>query len=183
MEDLPVTAFFIDIHMKKTIITIICIVLILFHLTAEIIDIAYDKTISVSSEKPATGSLTYGYENIRDGSDDTCWSNALSDDTDWVQIDLHDRYPVKGMYIRWKGAYATHYAVDISNDGEEWRRIYVNEKGTGGVNGSEEISFHGLHLKARFVKLVIVKKHNARYVTIYDLKVFGIPVVQEENDA
>lgn len=76
--------------------------------------------------KAATASSTdeddHGAGNAVDGKDDTRWSSAFEDDQ-WLQVDLGAATGFDRIVVDWEQAYPKSYAVQVSDDGKEWREL------------------------------------------------------------
>jgi CxxC motif-containing protein (DUF1111 family) len=98
----------------------------------------------------ATSSATEG-ANIAsltvDGNMTTRWSSA-QDDKAWIQFDFGSKTALGYMKLSWQDAYGKEYAIQGSDDGQNWNQIrYV----VGGKGGTEE--FFNLNANVRYVRL------------------------------
>lgn len=61
----------------------------------------------------------------------------------WMDIDLGASAEVSSLEINWQGAwvYATSYAILVSDDEENWTKVYENRQGDGGhpISASTEV--------------------------------------------
>ena len=92
----------------------------------------------VPSHSPITASSTmderYLAEFALDGDVSTRWASASAGaDPEWLMLDLGRQRLLGALALRWEAAYAAHYAVEISDEGQEWTRVYEQAAGVGGV--------------------------------------------------
>ncbi len=91
---------------------------------------------NVAQAKPATASSV---ENAAtpasaavDGNAGTRWSSAFSD-PQWIQVDLGASTAVCRVVLQWEAAYATAFAVQVSDNASTWSTITTVSNGTGGT--------------------------------------------------
>ncbi|MFF3752563.1 discoidin domain-containing protein [Streptomyces sp. NPDC002018] len=76
--------------------------------------------------RPATASSVdgdaNGAGNVTDGDSGTRWSSSYEDDQ-WVRVDLGSAVTFDRAVITWERAYAAAYAVEISDDGDDWTEV------------------------------------------------------------
>ncbi|MFE4175746.1 discoidin domain-containing protein [Streptomyces sp. NPDC056909] len=60
--------------------------------------------------------------NVTDGNPRTRWSSSFEDDQ-WVRIDLGSSVRFDRAVITWERAYAKTYAIEVSDDGDEWTEV------------------------------------------------------------
>ncbi len=65
-----------------------------------------------------------------DGDPNTRWSSPFSD-PHWLKVDTGSEATLCGFRIRWETAYSSHYRIDVSLDGDEWKTVYETEQGDG----------------------------------------------------
>ncbi|WP_299056667.1 galactose oxidase-like domain-containing protein [uncultured Nocardioides sp.] len=86
-------------------------------------DLALHRPATASSTQPAEGSdprEVYEPGSAVDGSTDTRWASAVSED-EWWQVDLGATRSVGAVRTVWETAYAARYQVRTSVDGRRWR--------------------------------------------------------------
>ena len=82
-----------------------------------------------------------------DGKSATRWASSFEDGA-WIQFDFGAPTPVGYLQLQWENAYGKQYALQTSNDGQNWTQIrYV----TNGKGGTEE--FFNLGVNARYIRL------------------------------
>ncbi len=67
-----------------------------------------------------------------DGDPGTRWASAFSD-PQWLRVDLGARVGVCGVTLTWEAAYATGFAIQVSDDATTWTDAYRSTTGTGGT--------------------------------------------------
>lgn len=90
------------------------------------------------------------------------------EDNQWIYVDLQDLFMVNKVVISWEGAYADHYRVDLSTDGEFWNMAKEIKTGKG---GTETIEF--TPAPAKYVRIYAYKRHTGYGNSIYELGVYG----------
>lgn len=82
-----------------------------------------------------------------DGKSATRWASSFEDGA-WIQFDFGAPTPIGYLQLQWENAYGKQYALQTSNDGQNWTQIrYV----TNGKGGTEE--FFNLGVNARYLRL------------------------------
>ncbi|MGW1347043.1 discoidin domain-containing protein [Kribbella sp. NPDC002412] len=80
------------------------------------VDLARDGTATASSDdgSPAPQAI--------DGNDRSRWSSQYSDDQ-WIQVDLGTAKTFDRIELLWETAYAQLFAIQVSDDGNEWTTV------------------------------------------------------------
>lgn len=65
-----------------------------------------------------------------DGKLNTRWSAAYSD-PQWIILDLGTPKKFQTIRLFWEAAYGKEYDLEISDDGETWKKIYEQKEGKG----------------------------------------------------
>jgi hypothetical protein len=91
----------------------------------------------LSQGKPTTASSTENAgtaaANATDGNNGTRWSSAFSD-PQWIQVDLGETATLSQVILRWEGAYATAFQIQVSGSASgPWTNVFSTTTGTGGV--------------------------------------------------
>ncbi|WP_321166316.1 discoidin domain-containing protein [Janthinobacterium sp. Ant5-2-1] len=82
-----------------------------------------------------------------DGKTGTRWASKFEDGA-WIQFDFGVKTPVGYMKLLWENAYGKQYALQVSDDGQNWSQIRYVSNGRG---GTEEFFNLGIH--ARYIRL------------------------------
>lgn len=93
------------------------------------------------------------------------WVSPRPDGNDrqWLQLDFEKTTEFNTIRIFWDYGYATNYTILCSNDGKEWKKLIVNDKGKGDL---EEFSFD--KATARFIKIDMEKGKKA--ISTYNIE-------------
>lgn len=111
-------------------------------------------------------------DKIVDGDTNTRWSSEGTGDTGaTVVFDLGTKYHLSGMKILWETAYATHYDIAVSEDGDTWTTVRTKTNSGGGMD-----IFNGGLGVGRYVKLILKQSSYYTNYSIYEAWIFGKPV-------
>ena len=94
-------------------------------------NLAEGRPVKASSVLTKDG-LTYRAEFAVDGDHDTRWSSEFSD-PQWLAVDLGETQTVSHVELAWEDAFAKAYEVQVSADGEHWKRVEDTDDGAGGT--------------------------------------------------
>ncbi len=121
--------------------------------------------------RPAYASSTEGNNSpdlAFDGNVGSRWSSAWGSDPQWIYVDLGASAALNRAVLRWEGAYATAYQIQVSDDELNWQNIYSTTTGDGGV---DEITLNGT---GRYVRLYATARSLAQYgVSLFEFEVYG----------
>jgi hypothetical protein len=126
--------------------------------------IAAGKRVTASSSITLSGATTP--EAVVDGDLGTRWSSEFSD-PQWLAVDLGAPTKISGVELVWEGAYATAYAIQISNDGQKWTDVYKTKNGKGGTDG---IRF--APVETRWVRYFGTKRGTKYGHSLWEFRVF-----------
>jgi len=87
------------------------------------------RNISTSSEESADHKAIFAV----DGNGATRWSSKYMDNQ-WIAVEMEQAYMIQRVQLHWETAYGKEYEVQVSNDGNEWTTVYVEECGDGGLD-------------------------------------------------
>jgi len=88
---------------------------------------------TATSSSDETSSL--GARFATDGALTTRWSSGWKDGES-LTLDLGEERLVSAVTIAWESAYARRYAIEVSLDGTDWKRVATRDDGAGGVEVS-----------------------------------------------
>jgi hypothetical protein len=73
--------------------------------------------------------------NAIDGNGGTRWESAFSD-PQWITVDLGMSYAIGQVILKWEGAFATTYEIQISDDATftSYTTLYTTSTGDGGID-------------------------------------------------
>jgi len=106
--------------------------------------------------------------HVADQDDSTRWASANADNQ-WLQVDLGSVRKISEIKINWEKAAAKDYSIDVSKDGKTWEIL----KTITGNTQDGMVSFPGLDLSARYVKLSLETRLIKYGFSIWELQVLG----------
>lgn len=104
---------------------------------------------------------------VCDGRRDTRWSSPATD-PQWVQIDMGRPATLCGMTILWETAFSIEYVVEVSEDGERWRKAFSTAAGDGNTD-----YIHFSPVVARFVRVTGLKRATGWGHSIWEIDLHG----------
>lgn len=131
--------------------------------TATTPNLALSKAVSVSSSESSSTGGAYAV----DGKDSTRWSSQFGD-AQWIRIDLGSAKTVNHVVLKWEDAYATSYAIQVSNDGNSWRTVYANGHGTG---DTEDLRFTAV--STRYIRMNAFKRATPWGYSLFEFQVYN----------
>jgi hypothetical protein len=124
-------------------------------------DLAYGKQAIASSVSKDAG----GADAVTDGNQGSRWSSDYSDDQ-WIYVDLGKEEKFSKVVLNWEAAYAKVFKLQISDDTSNWRDIYTQKNGKGGI---ENITFHPV--KARYVRMLGLQRATPFGYSLYEFEI------------
>ncbi|MCK9554626.1 discoidin domain-containing protein [bacterium] len=108
----------------------------------------------------------YKPEFAADGDKDTYWKSMAEED-ECLTVKLPRTFNLGGVEILWGENYARSYAVEVSTDGREWKRVFLEEKG----NGARDWIFFNAR-NANFIRFCLLEpgKSGACEIAEFELK-------------
>ena len=107
------------------------------------------------------------------------WGSAKGDGPHWIYVDLEEPKDIRTIKVYWENRKATNYAIQVSNDAQEWTSVQTFETRPQTIN---ECIILQETVNARYVRLYIEAfteedpdggiTYNT--VSIYELEVYGI---------
>lgn len=85
-----------------------------------------------------------------DGKTTTRWSSTAQDGA-WIQFDFGAKTAVGYMKLQWENAYAKQYAVQVSDDGQNWSQLRYQANGVGGVEEYFNLGAYARYLRVQGV--------------------------------
>ncbi|HET6855718.1 MAG TPA: discoidin domain-containing protein [Streptomyces sp.] len=110
--------------------------------------------VNVALNKPTTASSFQGGSTgcpctpamATDGRSDTRWASDWSDPQS-IQVDLGQPTVLRRLQLVWDPAYAKSYAVQVSEDGSNWRTVHSTSAGNGDVDSIEIAATTARHVR------------------------------------
>jgi di/tricarboxylate transporter len=110
--------------------------------------------------------LRYPASNAVDGDPETRWSSAFSD-PQWITVDLGSPVEITRVRLNWEAAYATQYAIEVSDDGSTWSTAKSVTKNASGIDD------HQIAATGRYVRVLGTKRATSYGYSLFELEVFG----------
>lgn len=129
------------------------------------LNLALGKPALASSESNAQQTAAAAF----DGDMSTRWSGGEAADN-WLQVDLGEMYKVSRVIIEWEDSYAKGYKLQTSADGQAWTDVFTEPNGNGGTDTID------LNADTRFIRMQGTEKSGPWGYSIYEMKVFGVPL-------
>ncbi|ODS36940.1 MAG: hypothetical protein A7315_04445 [Candidatus Altiarchaeales archaeon WOR_SM1_79] len=104
-----------------------------------------------------------------DNDPSTRWSSNFTDD-EWIYVDLGEIKTFNSVELLWETAYGKEYEIQISNDSENWTKVY-STLCSDCSGGKTDTIYLGSHL-ARYVKMAGIKRGTDRGYSLWEFKVF-----------
>ncbi|MEM8922083.1 MAG: discoidin domain-containing protein [Actinomycetota bacterium] len=104
-----------------------------------------------------------------DGNLATRWSSAYAD-AQWLEVDLGESHSIDRVVIRWERAFGKGYAVQVSDDQENWTDLYTTTDGDGGMD-----MLPGLTGSGRYVRLLGNERGTGWGFSPWEFEVYGRP--------
>jgi beta-galactosidase len=129
-------------------------------------ELARGRPVTASSSVTVDGT-TYLASYAVDGNIWTRWSSEFSD-SQWLAIDLGRTTRISRVELLWEAAYGKAYAIQVSEDGKNWKTVYQTDAGKGGI---EVIRFSPV--EGRWVRMLGSKRGSPTGgYSLFELKVF-----------
>ncbi|HPF40839.1 MAG TPA: family 16 glycosylhydrolase [Phycisphaerae bacterium] len=125
-------------------------------------EISFDD-VSLTTDGPAPSG-----DDAVDGDDQSIWASAAGE-PQWLEVDLEGRYDISQVVLKWAGAYAESYDIDVSDDGMVWTNVYST---TGGAGGTETID---LVTTAEFIRLFAHTNATSDGCALREFEAYGYP--------
>ena len=129
--------------------------------------------MELRSDKPAIASSSvtvgpdhYPVEYATDGDMLTRWSSEFAD-PQWIAIDLGQPARISRVQLVWEAACGKAYAIQLSEDGKNWKDVHTTSAGEG---GTENISFPAE--TARWVRLYGTQRATPFGYSLWEFRVF-----------
>ncbi|WP_424768806.1 discoidin domain-containing protein [Paenibacillus sp. sgz302251] len=158
-------------RLRKAILLFLTIVIVCITISIQItprvsaapINLAYGKTVFVSS----TESPSYAASYAVDANGNTRWSSAYADQQ-YITVDLGSLQTVSSVRINWEAAYARQFQVQVSLDNSSWSTVYSNYNATGDL---QTINFSST--TARYVKIYLIQRASSYGFSLWEFEIYN----------
>ena len=130
----------------------------------------FEEKNNLAFKKPTIASSTADDSFAADATDGgvgSRWSSAYSD-PQWIYVDLEEVQQINEIHLEWEAAYASSYKLQVSDDADNWKDVYVNENGQG---NREKIEIDPV--KCRYVRMLGLKRATQWGYSLWELKIFN----------
>ncbi|XHR27295.1 MAG: discoidin domain-containing protein [Chthoniobacteraceae bacterium] len=125
-------------------------------------NLALNCSVVASSTQSSVVAAAYAV----DGDTSTRWGSEWSDNQ-WIYVDLGTSKSITGVTLRWEGAYASAYNIQLSDDAVTWTD---GASVTNGVGGVENVTVSGT---CRYVRLYSVTRATGYGISLYEFEVYN----------
>ena len=103
-----------------------------------------------------------------DGNFGTRWASAFSD-PQYIIVDLGSVQSIGEILLYWEAAYGKAYLVQLSDDGTNYRTIYTEMNGDGGIDKITTSE------NSRYVKILGLQRGTQYGYSLFEIVVHGTP--------
>ncbi|HTF97774.1 MAG TPA: glycosyl hydrolase [Cellvibrio sp.] len=100
-----------------------------------------------------------------DGNTGTRWASQFIDNQ-WIYVDLGSSKTISRVLLKWEGAYAKAYNIQVSNNATTWTTIKSELDSDGGVD-DQAVSGTG-----RYMRILGVTRANGYGISLWDFEVY-----------
>lgn len=126
-------------------------------------------TVNLALNRPAVASSDeWGGDSAPqavDGNTGTRWASQFIDNQ-WIYVDLGSSKTISRVFLKWEGAYAKAYNIQVSNDATNWTTIKSEANSDGGVD-DQVVSGTG-----RYVRILGVTRASGYGISLWDFEVY-----------
>lgn len=83
-----------------------------------------------------------------------------------ITIDLGEVFSLTAINLIWETAYASGYAIEVSEDNSNWTTVHTISNGDGGTDS------HSLSNNARYVRILLLEKGSIYEYSLFEIEVF-----------
>ncbi len=126
------------------------------------------ESLNLALNKTATASTSFNDPNLSiDGNLATRWSLAAATENEWYKVDLGSEKSISKIDIKWEGAFATDYTLQISTDNVNFTDLKVI---TGSLGGNVSHTFNSTN--ARYIKILLIKAALPYPMSFWEFEVY-----------
>jgi len=136
------------------------------------------KPSNLALNKPTRASSVQGTLAARYATDgtttatnpDTRWS-SLATDTEWIRVDLGQKYDLSRVVLYWEGAYGKAFDIQVADDTVQTRRLAYHE--SAGDGSTDDLTLPA-GTAGRYVWLTGITRGTTYGYSLYELEVYGL---------
>jgi len=114
------------------------------------------------------GEATYVPDKAIDGDMDTRWGSEYAD-PQWLYLDLGRKYEINMIHIYWENAYASLYAIQESDNSQNWEDVFrINKK-----DGKADCIYFDVPLITRYIRLYGIERGTEWGYSVWELEIRG----------
>ncbi|RYE18556.1 MAG: hypothetical protein EOP51_21730, partial [Sphingobacteriales bacterium] len=126
---------------------------------------------NLALNKPASASTSFNDPQLSvDGNIGTRWSLAAATEGEWYQVDLQSVKKINRIDIKWEGAYASEYKLQVSTDNVTFTTVFSTDASPGG-----DVSHSFTAADARYVKILLIKGALPYPMSFWEFEVYADP--------
>ena len=126
---------------------------------------------NLALNKPATASTSFNDPQLSvDGNLGTRWSLAAATENEWYKVDLLAVKKINRVDIKWEGAYASEYKLQVSTDNVTFTTVFSTNASPGG-----DVSNTFTAVDARYVKILLIKGALPYPMSFWEFEVYADP--------
>jgi hypothetical protein len=142
---------------------------VVYGLTGKVADTCNSYNLALN--KPAVASSTessiYDASAAFDGDAYTRWASMQGNDSQYIYVDLGQRYDLCRVILKWETALAKHFTLDVSDDAINWTTI---KSITNNVSVTNLLSVKGA---GRYVRMNAIERGSIYGYSIFSFEVYG----------
>ncbi|WP_115717163.1 glycosyl hydrolase [Gallaecimonas mangrovi] len=97
----------------------------------------------------------------------------------WVEIDLGTSQPISEVKLNWETAYASGYAIQVSDDDQNWSTVYSTSAGDGA-----EDDIPNLDAQGRYIRIEMLAKGSIYAYSLWEFQVYnGTSLISQDQPA
>lgn len=100
-----------------------------------------------------------------DGNTGTRWASQFIDNQ-WIYVDLGSSKTLSRVFLKWEGAYAKAYNIQVSSNTTNWTTIKSEANSDGGVDD------HAVSGTGRYVRILGITRANGYGISLWDFEVY-----------
>ncbi|MBC7745548.1 MAG: discoidin domain-containing protein [Flavobacterium sp.] len=140
----------------------------LFIPTSVIVEPPVEQSGNLALNSTATASSSFNAESLSiDGNLSTRWSLAAATENEWYKVNLGAVIKISRVDIKWEGAYASDYALQVSTDDVNFTTVFSTSTSTGG-----DVSHTFTPVDARYVKILLNKSALPYPMSFWEFEVY-----------
>ena len=128
-------------------------------------NLSLGKEVKASSFQPEYNGKTFFPRYATDGDQATRWSSEWSDDQ-WLEVDLGSVQSFDHVQLVWETAYGKAYRIEVSDDGNSWRKVYETANGDGDTDDFD------VNASGRYVRMQGVTRGTGYGYALYEFGVY-----------